>query len=529
MVEARREEKLARRFGASGFALVSVATLLAIAVDGYHPYAEDGGLYLARLLLLLDPRLYPHETAFAMGRARWSIFSPMVAGLTRMTHLPLMVVVATLHVASVWALLYAAWMLAARCFAGQGARAGAASLLACWLGVPVAGTALYVMDPYLTGRSFALAAMMFAIVGALDATEAGPENSARRSRGWMACAMALLACATMHLLMAMYAAAAVAALACVRAKSSAMRVGGTAALCLSVVVAAACAQMLAPAESAALLRAELTRSYWFLSEWRWYEVVGLAAPLGILGGVGWSEKVQSYISPEHEAIGPVKNLADLARMAVVTGLLACVVALLFAHENAAAHLVARMQPLRMFQTVYVVMIVMLGGWMGERVLKRPVWRWIAAAAVLGGIMFNVNRELYASSDHLELPSITPRNQWEQAFLWARANTPKDVLFAMDADYNDARGEDAQGFRALAQRSALPDRSKDGGEAAIAPELAEAWARGVAAQEGLNTTSDAVRVARLKPLGVTWVVLEAGAKTEFVCPFANARVKVCRLP
>ena len=72
----------------------------------------------------------------------------------------------------------------------------------------------------------------------------------------------------------------------------------------------------------------------------------------------------------------------------------------------------------------------------------------------------------------------------QAFLWIRGNTPKDALFALDADYINAPGEDAQSFRAIAERSALPDYSKDGGEASIAPDLTAAWSIGQAAQRGL---------------------------------------------
>jgi hypothetical protein len=34
---------------------------------------------------------------------------------------------------------------------------------------------------------------------------------------------------------------------------------------------------------------------------------------------------------------------------------------------------------------------------------------------------------------------------------------------------------------------------------------------------------------LRPLGVTWVVLEREAVTAFVCGYANEVVKVCRLP
>jgi hypothetical protein len=45
---------------------------------------------------------------------------------------------------------------------------------------------------------------------------------------------------------------------------------------------------------------------------------------------------------------------------------------------------------------------------------------------------------------------------------------------------------------------------------------------------LNRASDQQRLARLQPLGVTWIVLPAEATTGFPCPFTNSRVRVCRL-
>jgi hypothetical protein len=150
--------------------------------------------------------------------------------------------------------------------------------------------------------------------------------------------------------------------------------------------------------------------------------------------------------------------------------------------------------------------------------------------LLGGIMLGAERTAFPHSNHLELPGSVPRNQWTQAFLWVRDNTPKDALFALDADYINAPGEDAQCFRAIAERSALPDYSKDGGEASIAPELATEWTSSQAAQQHLSApqATDPQRLAALRPLGVSWVILQAGATTHFDCPYTNAAVKVCRL-
>lgn len=123
----------------------------------------------------------------------------------------------------------------------------------------------------------------------------------------------------------------------------------------------------------------------------------------------------------------------------------------------------------------------------------------------------------------------PGNQFEQAFVWISRNTPRDALFALDAQYISERGEDAQGFRAIAERSVLPDFSKDGGVVANEPELAATWLQGEVAQAELNTERDDQRIAKLRPLGVTWLMLEPDALTGFACEYANEAVKVCRLP
>jgi hypothetical protein len=130
---------------------------------------------------------------------------------------------------------------------------------------------------------------------------------------------------------------------------------------------------------------------------------------------------------------------------------------------------------------------------------------------------------------MELPWNAPVNPWEQAFLWISRSTPKDALFALDANYISQPDEDAQGFRAIAERSMLPDYSKDGGVASIAPELSSVWAQGQTVQTGLGAETDAERIAGLKPLGVTWVLLRTMDSTEMQCEYRNVAVKVCRLP
>jgi hypothetical protein len=522
--------------------MVSALTLFAVAVNGYHPYAEDGGLYMAGVKRLLDPAIYPHGTAFVLEPTRFSLFAPAVAGMARATGMGLPAMLPALHLASVWATLFAAWMLAARCWTRREARTGAVALLACWLGLPVAGTALMLMDPYVTARSLSTPAMVLALVGALDMTMRGA-----RLRGCALWLGSIALAAAMHPLMAAYALGASLLLLSMRAPGRSVRLRGTAVLC-GAALALAALQAAAPAASAEYARVAMTRGYWFIAEWRWYEVGGLLAPLAILAwcmrrversgargcGARGSGRVPR-ISPLRCGIEPSPAKEEeaarraLARMAVAAGATAAIVALLFARAGAAPLLVARMQPLRVFQIVYLAMTLMLGAKLGERLLRRSAWRWASALALLGAVMFTAARAAYPNSNHLEMPWRPERNLWVRAFVWVRDNTPKQALFALDADYINAPGEDAQCFRAIAERSALADYSKDGGEASIAPGLTAEWMAGQRAQAGLSAGTDSERLRALKPLGVSWMVLEAGAATEFDCPFRNAAVKVCQLP
>jgi len=526
----RELRNAARRDRAFSLLLVSALTLFAVAVDGYHPFAEDGGIYMAGVERLLDPSLYPHSTAFVLEPTRHSLFAPTVAGIVRLTHLSLPVVLLALYLVSIWVTLFAAWMLASRCWATRSARSGAVVLLACWLALPIAGTALLFMDPYATARSFSTPAMVLALACVLEMTSgSAPFNWQERKklRGLLLCIASLALAAAMHPLMAAYALGATLMLLVASSPSRTTRLYATAALATSSLALAACLQAIARTEPADYVRVAMTRTYWFPLQWHWYELTGLAAPPVIL--LLFSRK--KPVPPTHARSLPTNDPPQaLARMAIAIGAISGVIALLFSRSAAATHEIARLQPLRAFQIVYLVMILILGAQFGERLLRRSVLRWSATMLLLGGTMFCAERTAFPNSNHLELPWIAPHNQWVQAFQWIRANTPKDALFALNADYINSPGEDAQCFRAISQRSALADYSKDGGEASIAPELTAEWVSGQAAQNHLNApaTTDSERIPALLPLGVTWLVLHADASTRFDCPYSNSAVKVCKL-
>lgn len=503
---------------ARGAMAAAALTFWVVAIHGYHPFAEDGGLYVSGVLKVLHPSLYPAWPGFVTALFRFSLFTHLVAGLIRWSGLSVAVVLLSLYVVTIWATLFAGWLIAHRCYPTNLACYGAVSLLALWFTLPIAGTSLLLMDPYVTGRSVSTPCGLFAIVGALELL-----SRFRRTRqvAWRpACATlaALSLAAMVHPLMAGYAAACVALILCSGFTTRALRVGALSVLCLCGIALAALLYGHASAQSAEYARVAQTRTYWFLSNWRWFEVAGLAAPLIVLDALRRRRR-------EHAS-----NAAHvLTRMAIAAGACSLTIAVLFARIHSSSYVVARFQPLRIYQTIYIVMILAVGAFLAQEVLRRSFWRWAGAFLLLGGIMFFIQLGTFPNSAHLELPWIAGRNQWKQAFEWIRTHTAADAAFALDANYINAPGEDSQNFRAIAERSALPDYSKDGGIASIAPDLAGQWTAALRADAGLDRESDAERLRKLQSLAVDWVVLTRNARTQFSCPYANEAVKICRLP
>jgi hypothetical protein len=500
---------------------LAVATLL---LQGYHPLAEDGGLYVAGVQYTLNPALFPHYTIFVTEHLRFSVFAPVLAFIVHLTRFSLAWVLLLTNLLSLWLTFYAARRILQRTIPNDRAQLAGLCLLSAFWSLPIAGTSLLLMDPYVTARSLSTPLSLLAVAFALDFTT-------RAVRPLLVSGLCLLIAAAFHPLMA---ACAFAFVLVLRLSYLRRRHLAWAILTFAALAVAAALHALAPAETPAIIAAEKSRYYWFLSQWQWFELLGLAGPLAVFAALlACFRKQKTPFS---------KAAATLCRASIAIGSIATLIALLFAHESAATHLVARLQPLRVFLLLYAVMTLLLGAAVTQRALKTSqrlpsaiaratlVSAPIAVLLALAATMFYVQRQTFPASEHLELPwrAAQNPNPWVRAFLWARTNTPTDALFALDAKYVNEDGEDAQTFRATALRSALPDFSKDGGEAAITPALAEQWQQAAAAQVNLSTESDSLRDARLRPFGVTWAILHAAAPTAHPCPYNNGSIKVCRL-
>jgi len=320
----------------------------------------------------------------------------------------------------------------------------------------------------------------------------------------------------MHPLMASYTAGCVILLLCSFISSGSFRWTCFAAVAIFSAILAAVVNLLAPAQPHGYAAVALSRYYWFLSAWHWYEIAGLVAPLLLL----WAISRNTTILNDRGR--------SLACMAIFAGMISIAVSLLFAHQSAHNYFVAMLQPLRIFHTVYIVMILLVGAILGGIFLRRNPVRWTATVLVLGGLMFFVQIQTFPHSSHIELPWRAPTNDWEQGFLWIRNNTPISATFALDANYIDSPGEDSQNFRAVAERSAVPDYTKDGGIAAIDPALTPEWITGQSIQTGLAKLPDNQRRAKLTLAQVEWLVLPSTSPTSFDCRYQNPTMKVCRV-
>jgi hypothetical protein len=509
--EARRSRKL---YAGRVLAITGMLTIVALLVQGYHPFAEDGGLYLAGIKKGLDPSLYPSWAEFVTAQTRFSLFAPTIAALVHFSKLNLMTSMLLIYVVSILSTLLATWLLAARLFGSITACVGAASMLALWLAIPVAGTSLMLMDPYVTARSISTPCGLFALVGAIDVQRY--LKDAFSIPAWKAAAY--LACAIIaeiaHPLMATYALACVVLFLALSLPVRRLRFLVTGALLALAIATAACIYFVAPPQSQQYIQAAQTRAYWFIDTWQWYELLGIIAPPFVVVAVASTCESET--------------MHLISRMVALAAGICIMIAITFARMSSESYAVARLQPLRIFQFIYLIMLGMLGGVLGAKLLQHKLWRWACYFVVSGGTMLFVQMQTYPHSAHFEFPGKSSANSWQEAFLWIREHTPKNALFALDANYIAAPGEDSQNFRAIAERSVLPDYSKDGGLAAIAPELAIQWSYGESLQRHLDRTTDFSRVEKLSPLAVTWIVLSSNAQTALTCPYQNQSVKVCRI-
>jgi hypothetical protein len=464
-------------------------TAAAVLVAGYHPGVEDAEIYLPGIRKALNPEMYPHNDAFFASHSHLTLFPNLIAFSVRMTHLPLDYALLAWQVLAVFLLLLGCRRVGRLCFADERAQWGGVMLVAALLTIPVAGTALSIMDQYLNTRSLSAPLVLFAVINALE-------------RKWVRAGLWIVATGLIHPLMVVFG--------------------------VSFVVGVVFLERWRPEPAPALWLLPLlppvtdayretlnSRSYFFLLRWPWYEWLGIFAPLGLLW---WYRR----IARKQE----LPNLERLCTALVVFGLAWFAVALVLTVPSQFANLTL-LQPMRALHLLYILLFVFTGGLLGRYVLKGQAWRWLALFVPLCCGLWYAQRQTFPATPHLELPWTSPANDWVRAFLWVRENTPQEAYFALNPEHMALPGEDQHGFRAIAGRSRLADHVKDSGAVTMFPNMAEEWRRQVRAQAGWKDfgAEDFRRLRR--EFGVDWVVLERPV-TGLRCPYQNATVRVCRV-
>ena len=481
----------------------------AVGIHGYHYGIEDEAIYLPAIKAHLHPALYPHDRIFFEPQAKPMLFDELVAGLARAFHAPVDVTVFALYLLSLLILLAALWTLAAELLPGARARLGGVALVTVLLTMPVAGTCIFLADQHLHPRTPATALILWAVALVAPAAE-GRTIGLRKG----AAAFGLIAlAATMHPQMAFYGALYVIALLLPSIRAG-VWLGAIGCLLLPVI------GLWLGAGSPEWMEASRTREQHYLLRWHWYEWLGAVAPIFVLMAMARLARRR----------GMFMASAVAARTALFTAV-GFVAALIITIPPEMERLTPY-QPLRTLHMTYLVMILLAGGMLAEFVLKDRPWRWAVLLLPLAGAMSYVQFDSFSGSRHIELPDGRASNDWVEAFLWVKANTPVDAYFALDPRYMSTHDEDFHGFRALAERSQMADWDKDPGVALLFPVLVPRWHREVHALDGFDrfTSADFARLHR--EFGVGWTVISSETPPPGIdaarCPWKNRTAMVCRL-
>ena len=479
--------------------ILLLLTAAALLTHGYHPFAEDSEIYLPGVERILNPTLFPVGQEFFHSHASMTLFPNLVAFSLRVTHPPFEIGLLAWHIASIFLLLTACWQLSGLLFESARARLGSVCLIAALLTVPVAGTALYIMDQYLNPRNLAAFAAVFAVARIL-------EKKYIRALAWIAFA------ACVHPLMWVFPFSLGALWLVIEQveRRTAWRIEGTGApgslLFLSLALAGPSSQTYH--QSARM------HAYFYVQDWHWYEWVGIFAPLALLWWFGRIARARNKIL-----------LARACRAFALYGAIYFLVALVVDLPPSFESL-ARIQPLRSLHLLYMFLFVCVGGFLAEYVLKDRAWRWLVLFIPLCIGMFEAQRSLFSASQHIEWPGRAPKNPWAQAFVWIQENTPTAAVFAIDPDYMRLPGEDAIGFRCLAQRSRLADVVKDGGVVSMFPPLADEWWSQVQAQTPWKNFQPADFARLREKYGVRWIVVQQPGVVGLTCQYQNDELRVC---
>lgn len=475
---------------------------------GYHPGAEDDGVYLSAIKADLNPSLFPHDAAFFQLQMRASVFDTWMAHFVRFTGIPVPWAELLWQLISIILVLWACWSIICQLFEETTARWAGLAMVAAMFTLPVAGTALFIVDQYLHPRALSTALILFGVSRILA------------GKRWQAIPLAALAL-VVHPLMAILGISFCCVLTLTTSEKLGVQLQTLRARMLHWRTAPALAfipfgWIFAP-PSPTWLEALRSRHWFRLYQWEWYEWLGAIAPLLLFYLV-------AHIARKR---GETK-LAHLARAIWIYGAFQLAVAMIILGPQSLIGL-STLEPMRFLHLIYVFMALVGGAYLGKYVLKTRAWRWALFLLLANGGMLLAQRQLFPASEHIELPDVNSANPWLQAFDWIKHNTPTDAYFALDPKYLAAPQEDYHSFRALAERSQLADAIKDTSVVTKVPELGPAWKAQLEAQKGW-ARFQLTDFERLKAqFGVSWALVSFPPPEGLECRWHDSILSVCQIP
>src|SRR5713226_5605678 len=256
-----------------------VLTCAAVLIHGYHPFVEDAEIYAPGIKKLLNPALYPFNASFFASHARLTLFPNLIAGSIRLTHLPIDWVLLLCHLLSIFLLLLACWYLGRLAFRNPIGRWGGVALVAVLLTIPVAGTALYIMDQYVNPRSLSTPAVLFIIINVME-------------RRFLRAGLWTIFTAFIHPLMVVFGISYVTLLWLFSRRSESNTRSSSLAAGLLLPFG------LFPSLTDAYRKVLENHSYFFVLRWEWYEWLGIFAPLALLWWFRHIAKKQNLLTLE---------------------------------------------------------------------------------------------------------------------------------------------------------------------------------------------------------------------------------------
>lgn len=465
-------------------------TAAAVLLHGYHLGVQDQAIYLPAIKKLLDPALYPHDSAFFLSQTRWTWFDEIIAGSVRLAHIPLEWILPLWQVISLFAALLGCWQIAARCFATAAERWGAVGLVAAVMSLPAAGSQIPMLDNHVHPRNFATAAVLLAMAAALD----------RRwsALGWLALG------AVFHPLMAAIGAVHIA----IVVMPWPMFVRPATLLAMPFLAWSS--------SDSAWLQVLQTRRHFFPLRWTWYEWLGVLVPLAFLA---WNARRSRLLHQWQAATISIRLVVSTSLFAAAAMLITLIPGLEWLIPT---------QPLRAMQVTFLFFFFFAGAWIGGY-CRNIASRWALFLLPVCGAMVFWQSINYPTTRYFEWPGAAPRGDWLQAFDWVKRNTPRDAYFALDPNYMEQWGNESHGFRALAERSALADYVKDRAVAGLSPELASRWLVEWQATQSFKSFHLEELQSLHQRFGVSWVIVARPAATGLECPWSNPSLAVCRIP